>query len=132
MAKRARLSSSQSLRAGYSEAYHGKQGSDGIQTIPAAASSIARALIALTPGDNVTTEVIRKLLNDERVDLPPYERANNITWDQDEILWQDGVQPGLDEETGIASRLAANTVHFGGADYRLSWSASFAERRQTT
>ena len=66
----------------------------GVQTIPAAAIIDRQGhLIAVTPGDNVTAEVIRRLLNGEKVDLPPYERSNNITWDRDEILWQDGVQP---------------------------------------
>jgi len=29
-------------------------------------------------------------------------------------------------------RARLNTVHFGGADHRLSWSDAFGERRQTT
>ena len=66
----------------------------GIHGIPAAAVIDRQGrLMAVTSGENVTAEVIRKLLNDEKVDVPPYERMNNITWDQDEVLWQDGVQP---------------------------------------
>ena len=66
----------------------------GIHGIPAAAIIDRQGrLMAVTSGENVTAEVIRKLLNDEKVDLPPYERPNNLTWDQDEVLWQDGVQP---------------------------------------
>jgi uncharacterized protein (TIGR03435 family) len=69
-------------------------GAFGIQTIPAAAVIDRQGrLMAVTPGENVTAEVIRKLLNGEKVDLPPYERDCNITWDQDEVQWQDGVQP---------------------------------------
>lgn len=66
----------------------------GIQTIPGAAIIDRQGrLMAVTSGENVTAEVIRKLLNDEKVDVPPYERPCNTTWDQEEVLWQDGVQP---------------------------------------
>lgn len=65
----------------------------GIHGVPAAAI-IGREgrIIGVTPGENVTA-VVRKLLNGEQVELPPFQRLNNITWDQKEITWQDGVQP---------------------------------------
>src|ERR1022692_1637592 len=65
----------------------------GIHGVPAAAI-IGREgrIIGVTPGENVTA-VVRKLLNGEQVELPPFQRLNNITWDQKEMTWQDGVQP---------------------------------------
>src|ERR1022692_4228074 len=65
----------------------------GIHGVPAAAI-IGREgrIIGVTSGENVTA-VVRKLLNGEQVELPPFQRLNNITWDQKEITWQDGVQP---------------------------------------
>lgn len=66
----------------------------GIHGIPAAAVIDREGrIIGITPGENVTAVVIRKLLNGEKVDLAPFNRMNNITWDQEEITWQDGVLP---------------------------------------
>jgi uncharacterized protein (TIGR03435 family) len=50
-------------------------------------------ILAITPGENVTASVLGKLLKGEPADLPPFEAANDITWDRDQITWQDGVQP---------------------------------------
>jgi uncharacterized protein (TIGR03435 family) len=66
----------------------------GINSIPAAALVDRQGrIVAVTPGENITSAVLHKLLSDEKVSLPSFERANDITWDQDEITWQDGVQP---------------------------------------
>jgi len=66
----------------------------GIHGIPAAAIIDRQGrIVAVTPGENVTSAVLHKLLSEEKVELPPFERNNNITWDRDEITWQDGVQP---------------------------------------
>ncbi len=51
------------------------------------------ALIAKTFGPNVTEDTLRKMLAGERVQLPGLQRGDNLTWDRDEIQWQDGVQP---------------------------------------
>ncbi len=66
----------------------------GIHGIPAAAIIDHQGrIVAVTPGENITSAVLHKLLSEEKVELPPFERINNITWDRDEITWQDGVQP---------------------------------------
>ncbi|HEV2711140.1 MAG TPA: TIGR03435 family protein [Edaphobacter sp.] len=66
----------------------------GILGIPAAAIIDRQGrIVAITPGENVTAAVLHKLLSGEKVELPSFERPNNITWDRDEITWQDGVQP---------------------------------------
>ena len=66
----------------------------GINGIPAAAIIDSEGHLAgITPGENVTAAVIRKFLNGERVNLPPFNRINNPFWDQEEIAWQDGVLP---------------------------------------
>jgi uncharacterized protein (TIGR03435 family) len=66
----------------------------GISTLPAAVI-IGRdgRVLAVTPGENLTDTVLRAALRGETLDLPPFRRENNIAWDTEEILWQDGVQP---------------------------------------
>jgi uncharacterized protein (TIGR03435 family) len=66
----------------------------GVHAIPAAAVIDPDGrMVGVTPGENVTAAVIRKLIAGEQVSLPPFHRVNNITWDQDEITWGDGVLP---------------------------------------
>jgi uncharacterized protein (TIGR03435 family) len=68
----------------------------GIHGLPAAAVVDREGrMVGVTPGENVTAAVVRELLNGEKVELPPFQRLNNITWDQDEITWQDGVLPAF-------------------------------------
>ncbi len=67
-----------------------------IHGIPAAAIIDREGrIVGVTEGENVTAAVLRKLLNGEKVELPPFQRLNNITWDQEEITWQDGVLPAF-------------------------------------
>jgi len=73
---------------------HTTQTAYGIPGIPGAAIIDPQGrVVAVTPGENVTAAVVHRLLSAEKVDLPSFRRPNNITWDQDEITWQDGVQP---------------------------------------
>jgi uncharacterized protein (TIGR03435 family) len=66
----------------------------GIIGIPAAAIVDPQGrILAITPGENVTSAVLHKLLSGEKTDLPPYAPPNDITWDRDQITWLDGVQP---------------------------------------
>ncbi len=66
----------------------------GINSVPGAAIIDREGrIVTVTSGENVTSAVLHKLLSGEKVDIPPYKRPNNITWDRDEITWQDGVQP---------------------------------------
>ncbi len=66
----------------------------GIVGIPAIAIVDPQGKIAaVTPGENVSAAVLHKLISGEKVDLPPFEEPNDITWDRDQIAWQDGVQP---------------------------------------
>jgi uncharacterized protein (TIGR03435 family) len=66
----------------------------GIVGIPAVAIVDPQGKIfAVTPGENITASVLSQLLNGERPDLPRFEQPNDITWDRDQITWQDGVQP---------------------------------------
>jgi uncharacterized protein (TIGR03435 family) len=65
-----------------------------VHGIPAAAVIDREGrVVGVTEGEHLTAAVIRKLLNGEKVELPPFDRMNNITWDQEEITWQDGVLP---------------------------------------
>lgn len=66
----------------------------GVHGIPAAAViDTEGTLLAVTPGENVTPEVVGKLLAGEKVAFPRFERMNNIAWDREEVTWQDGVLP---------------------------------------
>ncbi len=66
----------------------------GVRGVPAAAIvSGTGVLMGPTAGENITSEVIRKVLAGETVDLPPIGRSPNLEWDRDEIQWQDGVAP---------------------------------------
>lgn len=69
----------------------------GIHVVPAAAVVDREGhIVAVTPGANITSEMLHKLLNGEKTAAPAFERANDITWDKDEINWEDGVQPTLE------------------------------------
>jgi uncharacterized protein (TIGR03435 family) len=68
----------------------------GIHGIPAAAVIDPEGrLVAVTPGENITADALRKLLAGEKVGFPAFQRMNNITWDQEEIAWADGVLPSF-------------------------------------
>lgn len=66
----------------------------GVRSIPAVAVVTPEGdLLAITPGENITPELVDKLLAGQKVELPRFERMNNIAWDREEITWQDGVLP---------------------------------------
>jgi uncharacterized protein (TIGR03435 family) len=66
----------------------------GIIGIPAAAIVDPKGrIVGVTPAENITADVLDELIDGKKIDLPPFQRPANITWDQDEITWQDGVQP---------------------------------------
>lgn len=69
----------------------------GIHTVPAdAIVDPGGRIVAVTPGENITAELLHELLNGKKTALPAFKRPNDITWDQNEISWQDGVQPTLE------------------------------------
>jgi uncharacterized protein (TIGR03435 family) len=73
---------------------HPTQTAYGVVTIPGMAILDRQGrILAVTSGENVTSASLHKLLAGEEVSFPPYVRPNNYTWDQEEISWQDGVQP---------------------------------------
>src|ERR1051326_7056242 len=66
----------------------------GVRSVPGAAVIDREGrIVGVTSGENVTAEVLRKMLAGEAIKLPPFERSNNILWDREEITWQDGVLP---------------------------------------
>jgi uncharacterized protein (TIGR03435 family) len=77
-----------------SETDRGTANAFGIHIIPASVLIDREGrLIGVTPSENVTAEALRKVIAGEKVALPGFQRLNNITWDEDEITWQDGVLP---------------------------------------
>ncbi len=66
----------------------------GIGGVPAAAIVLADGtLLGITPGENVTAELLEKVLAGQRPTLPPFRRDANLEWDQDEVQWLDGIRP---------------------------------------
>lgn len=66
----------------------------GVRSVPAAALLDRDGrIVGVTSGENLTAGVLRKALAGEKIELPPFQRANNILWDREEITWQDGVLP---------------------------------------
>ncbi|HEY2848107.1 MAG TPA: TIGR03435 family protein [Pyrinomonadaceae bacterium] len=54
----------------------------------------AGKLVAMTTPENVTSQVLRDVLDGKKISLPKMEtRDSNLDWDQDEIDWKDGVAP---------------------------------------
>ncbi len=51
------------------------------------------SLLGITPGENLTAELIEDLLSGKRPPLPPIYREPNLEWDRDEVEWRDGVKP---------------------------------------
>lgn len=51
------------------------------------------SLLGITPGENLTAELVESLLAGKRPPLPPISRPANLEWDRDEIEWRDGVKP---------------------------------------
>lgn len=69
----------------------------GVHVVPAAAVVDRDGhIVAVTPGGSITAEVLHQLLNGEKTATPAFERANDLTWDKDQINWEDGVQPTLE------------------------------------
>ena len=51
------------------------------------------SLLGITPGENLTAELIENLLSGKRPPLPPIYREPNLEWDREEVEWRDGVKP---------------------------------------
>jgi uncharacterized protein (TIGR03435 family) len=53
-------------------------------------------LVGETTPENVTSEVLNKLIRNQSVNLPPGEKTgDNLNWDEELINWQDGVRPEM-------------------------------------
>jgi uncharacterized protein (TIGR03435 family) len=86
--------------------------------IPAAAVIDPRGhLLAVTAGENVTPESVRKLLAGDNVAFPPFDRINNIAWDQEEITWQDGVLPIFQVVIKPLQVSGGGTMHKPGSNH---------------
>jgi uncharacterized protein (TIGR03435 family) len=106
----------------------------GVTAIPATAVIDREGrVVGVTAGENVTPDVLRKLLAGEKVELPGFARQEDLTWDQDEITWQDGVLPDFQvvikplqvSHTGTMYKPGSNRVSGDGAPvqlmYQLAW-----------
>jgi uncharacterized protein (TIGR03435 family) len=100
----------------------------GVTAIPAAAVIDREGrVVGVTQGENVTPSVLRRLLAGEKVELPGFDREENLTWDQDEITWQDGVLPDFQvvikpiqvSHTGTFYKPGANRISGDGAPVQL-------------
>ena len=90
----------------------------GVAGIPAAAVVDPEGrLMAVTPGENLTPDVVRKLLAGETPDLPRFDRLNNLTWDKDEITWQDGVMPMFQAIIKRIDVRGAGSMHKPGSNH---------------
>jgi len=51
------------------------------------------SLLGVTPGENLSTGLLERLLSGERPKLPAIQLEPNLEWDREEIEWRDGVRP---------------------------------------
>ncbi len=66
----------------------------GVGGVPATAIVLPDgSLHAVTPGDNISADVLESILNGERPRLPGFGRDVNFDWDREDIQWTDGVKP---------------------------------------
>ena len=89
----------------------------GVRVVPSVAIvSGVGVLMGPTAGENLTSEVIRKVLAGETVDLPPIGRSPNLEWDRDEIHWQDGVAPDFHVVIKPTEASGGGTMHKLGSN----------------
>ena len=66
----------------------------GIGGVPATGIVLSDGtFLGATPGENITAELLEKLLAGERPRLPSFLRDANLEWDREEVQWLDGVRP---------------------------------------
>lgn len=51
------------------------------------------SLLGITPGENLTAELLESLLAGQRPVLPRLYREPSLEWDRDQVEWLDGVKP---------------------------------------
>lgn len=66
----------------------------GVQSVPSAGIVLSDGtLLGVTSSENITADLLEKLLTGERPHLPSFQRDASLEWDRSEVQWLDGVKP---------------------------------------